>query len=60
MAKIIDGDNKIPFMRGMLVHYLIQRGIGHNEARDIANEVRQRLTKVEDIEKLDMLDLENL
>ena len=57
MAKIIDGDNKIPFMRGMLVHYLIQRGIGHNKAREVANEVRQRLIKFEDIEKLEILDL---
>ncbi|MEE3233865.1 MAG: hypothetical protein VX294_06830 [Candidatus Latescibacterota bacterium] len=57
MATIIDGDNKIPFMRGMLVQYLIQRSIGHKEARDIANEVRQRLTKIEDIEKSEMLDL---
>lgn len=57
MARIIDGDNKIPFMRGMLVHYLIQRGIGHNQARKVANEVRQRLIKFEDIEKLEILDL---
>lgn len=57
MATIIDGDNKIPFMRGMLVQYLIQRGIGHKQARDMANEVRQRLIKIEDIEKPEMLDL---
>ncbi|MEC7227359.1 MAG: hypothetical protein VXW00_10855, partial [Candidatus Latescibacterota bacterium] len=45
MATIIDGKTRIPFMRGMLVHHLIQRGVEHGEARDIANAVRNLLGK---------------
>ena len=41
MATIIDGKTRIPFMRGMLVHHLIQRGVAHGEARDIANAQRE-------------------
>lgn len=57
MATIIDGKNRIPFMRGMLVHYLIQRDFEHDEARDIANEVREQLGKQDEVRKKDILHL---
>ena len=57
MAKIIDGKNEIPFMRGMLVQYLIQRGVDYKKAREIANEVRSRLVKFESIDAPAMLTL---
>ncbi len=57
MATIVDGKNHIPFMRGMLVHYLIQRGFAYQEARDIANEVRELLAKQDEVRKKDMVRL---
>ncbi len=57
MATIVDGKSRIPFMRGMLVHYLIQRGFAHEEARDIANAVRERLGKQSDVRKKEMVRL---
>jgi 2-phosphoglycerate kinase len=57
MATILDGKSRIPFMRGMLVHYLIQRGMGHDEARDIANAVRERLGKQDEVRKKAMVSL---
>jgi 2-phosphoglycerate kinase len=55
MATIVDGKNRIPFMRGMLVHYLIQRGFSYPEARSIANEVRELLGKQDEVLKKDMV-----
>ncbi len=40
MADIIDGKKRIPFMRGMLVHHLIQHGLDHEAAFEVADEVR--------------------
>ncbi len=57
MATILDGKNRIPFMRGMLVHYLIQRGFDHDEAVDVANEVREQLGKQDEVRKKEMLRL---
>ena len=57
MATIIDGKKRIPFMRGMLMHYLIQRDFTHEEASDIANGVRDDLSKEKNIPKKDLLSL---
>ena len=57
MVKIIDGKNKTPFMRGMLVQYLIQRGIEYKKAREVADEVRLRVAKFESIDAPAMLTL---
>ena len=46
-------------MRGMLVHYLIERGFGYEDARAVANEVRASLGKVELVRKKDMVQLVN-
>ncbi len=57
MATIIDGKKRIPFMRGMLMHYLIQRDFTHEEASDIANGVRDDLSKEKNIPKKNLLSL---
>ena len=57
MATIIDGKSRIPFMRGMLIHYLIQRGFTHAEASNVANATREELGKQQDIRKKDMVRL---
>jgi 2-phosphoglycerate kinase len=57
MATIVDGKKRIPFMRGMLVHYLIQRGFAQEEARQIANAVRDSLGKQKDVSRKDMVRL---
>ena len=40
MATIIDGKKRIPFRRGMLTLYLINRGFAYEEADELANAVR--------------------
>ena len=59
MATIVDGKKRIPFMRGMLVHYLIERGFSYEDARAVANAVRASLGKVEFVRKKDMVQLVN-
>ncbi len=44
-------------MRGMLVHYLIERGFSYEDARAVANAVRVSLGKVELVRKKDMVQL---
>lgn len=43
MATIIDGKKRIPFMRGMLVHHLIQLGFDDEQAYILADDVRAAL-----------------
>ena len=57
MATIVDGKKRIPFMRGMLVHYLIEHDFDHEDARDVANSVRESLGKADDVCKKDMVQL---
>ena len=57
MATIVDGKKRIPFMRGMLVHYLIERGFSYEDARAVANAVRVSLGKAELVRKKAMVQL---
>ena len=57
MATIIDGKKRIPFMRGMLMHYLIQRGFTHEEAHGVANATREALSKEKDVRKKELIGL---
>ena len=57
MATIVDGKKRIPFMRGMLVHHLIQRGFDHDEAYGIADEVRTEVRRRKEVERGQILDL---
>ena len=57
MATIIDGKKRVPFMRGMLISYLVQRGFADEDAHALANAVRDSLSKHKDIQKKDMVKL---
>lgn len=57
MATIIDGKKRIPFMRGMLVHYLIERGFPQGEARAIANAARDALVRQKSIRRKEIIRL---
>ena len=57
MATIIDGKKRIPFRRGMLISYLIQRGFAYEEAEDLANGVREALSKKKSIQKKEIVQL---
>ncbi|MSR83323.1 MAG: hypothetical protein EXS58_10445 [Candidatus Latescibacteria bacterium] len=57
MATIIDGKKRIPFMRGMLVHYLIERGFSYEEAYEVADAIRKTLPKRKGIERKELLKL---
>ena len=57
MATIVDGKKRIPFMRGMLVHHLIQRGFDHEEAYEIAETVRGALSKKKEVPKKEIVGL---
>ncbi len=59
MATIVDGKKRIPFRRGMLISYLIQRGFAYEEADGLANAIREALSKQKDIEKKEILKLVN-
>jgi len=58
MADIIDGKKRIPFMRGMLVHHLIQHGLDHEAAFEVADEVRSALrSHKQDIDREELVVL---
>ena len=43
--KVSGPDGKHPFMRGMLTHSLLRKGLTFAEASSVANGVRERLTE---------------
>ncbi len=55
MATIIDGKKRIPFRRGMLTLYLINRGFTYEEADDLANAVRTAIDKQKDISRKEIV-----
>ena len=57
MATIVDGKKRIPFLRGMMAHYLIEHGFTFEEAYGVADRVRRGLQKVKDIDAKDMADM---
>lgn len=57
MATIVQGKTRIPFMRGMLMHYLIQRGFAYEEARALGNAVREALGGRKEIGRKDIVRL---
>ncbi|MDA0334986.1 MAG: hypothetical protein O2782_07480, partial [bacterium] len=57
MATITDGKKRIPFMRGMLVHHLIQSGFDHDEAYRLADEVRGVIGQRKTVARKEILDL---
>ena len=57
MTTIVDGKKRIPFMRGMLIHHLIQRGVDHEDAYEIADAVRAALSKRKEVPKKEIVAL---
>jgi 2-phosphoglycerate kinase len=57
LATIVDGDKLIPYMRGMLVGYLIEREFSHDEAYKIADTVREVLGKQKTVSKEEIVEL---
>ena len=57
MATIVDGKKRIPFMRGMLVSHLIQRGFDHQDAYEIADAVRGALSKRKELPKKEIVGI---
>ena len=57
MAVIIDDAHRIPFLRGMLTHYLIQNAFSFEEAYEVADRVRKALQKTEEVTREDMLKI---
>lgn len=55
MATIVEGKTRIPFMRGMLMHYLIQRGFDYEEARAIGNATRDALGGKKEIRRKEIV-----
>jgi 2-phosphoglycerate kinase len=57
LATIVDNGKEIPFLRGMLTHYLIGRGFSFKEAYEVADEVRGALHKRKTISAQRMVSL---
>ncbi|MBT3606132.1 MAG: AAA family ATPase [Candidatus Latescibacteria bacterium] len=57
MATIVDGKKSIPFLRGMLAHYLIEHGFTFQDAYSVADRVRREIQKVKDISADDMAEI---
>ncbi len=46
---VLSPEGRIPFLRGMLTHSLLKRGLGFDEAYSVANLVRDRLAEEEEV-----------
>jgi 2-phosphoglycerate kinase len=57
VATIVDGKKSIPFLRGMLAHYLIELGFTFQDAYGVADRVRRELVKVKEIKANEMAEL---
>ncbi|MCZ6636291.1 MAG: hypothetical protein O7G87_23075, partial [bacterium] len=57
MSTMITGKKPIPFLRGMLAHYLIEHGFTFQEAYQVADQVRKALQKEKEISPKKMAGL---
>ena len=57
MVTIVDGKKRIPYLRGMLVQYLFERGFSHDQAYELADAVRTALSKRQDVNKAEVVEL---
>ena len=57
MATIVDGRKRIPFLRGMLAHYLLEHGFSFQEAYQVADRIRSATQKQKKIPSVRMVDL---
>ncbi len=51
---VVEGDRKAPFLRGVVTHSLVERGLSFEEAYDAANLVRDRIRKKKEITKQEL------
>ncbi len=54
---VIDGDQKVPFLRGMITHSLIERGLSFQQAYQTASLVRDQIRRTRVITKVDLSSL---
>ena len=57
MAIIVDSGRRIPFLRGMLTHYLLEQGFSFREAYQVADRVRSSIQKQKKVPAGKMIDL---
>ncbi len=57
MAIIVDSGKRIPFLRGMLTHYLLEHGFSFREAYQVADRVRSSIQKQKKVPAGKMIDL---
>lgn len=57
MAIIVDSGRRIPFLRGMLTHYLLEQGFSFREAYQVADRVRSSIQKQKKVSAGKMIDL---
>jgi len=57
LATIVDGEKRIPFLRGMLAHYLLEHGFSFQEAYQIADRIRSATQKRKKISSDRIVDL---
>ena len=57
MAVIVDGKKRIPFLRGMLAHYLLEQGLSFPEAYQVADKIRSEIQKRKTIQAKKMVEL---
>lgn len=57
MAMIIDGKKRIPFLRGMLTHYLMEHGFSYQDAYLIADQIRGNLRETNEVSADTIIDL---
>lgn len=54
---IVDSGRRIPFLRGMLTHYLLEQGFSFREAYQVADRVRSSIQKQKKVPAGKMIDL---
>ena len=57
MATIVDGKKRIPFLRGMLAHYLIDHGLSFRDAYEVADRLRSDIQKKKEVQAKTMVEL---
>ncbi|MGI8785020.1 MAG: hypothetical protein ACR2L2_15385 [Acidobacteriota bacterium] len=51
---VVDGKERVPFLRGMITHALLERGLKFDEAYDVASLVRQEIRESGEVLKSDL------
>lgn len=57
MAVIVDGKRRVPFLRGMLTHFLLQQGLSFQDAYAVADKIRSDIQKRKSIHADKMVEM---